>query len=212
MIYRKLGKRLLDMVIAVLVLLVLSPVILVVALIVRVRLGAPVLFRQRRPGLHGKPFIMYKFRTMTDARDVQGNLLSDTERLTRFGRLLRATSLDELPELFNVLRGEMSVVGPRPLLMRYCPYFTDEEHARFEVRPGITGWAQVHGRSDLPWSDRFALDVWYTKHVTFQLDLRITFLTIIRVFERKNITVSDNNPRLKYDLDVERSIDQKGEE
>ena len=212
MIYRKLGKRLLDMVIAVLVLLVLSPVILVVALIVRVRLGAPVLFRQRRPGLHGKPFIMYKFRTMTDARDVQGNLLSDTERLTRFGRLLRATSLDELPELFNVLRGEMSVVGPRPLLMRYYPYFTDEEHARFEVRPGITGWAQVHGRSDLPWSDRFALDVWYTKHVTFQLDLRITFLTIIRVFERKNITVSDNNPRLKYDLDVERSIDQKGEE
>lgn len=170
------------------------------------------MFRQIRPGWHGQPFWLLKFRSMTDARDADGTLHPDALRLTSFGRFLRATSLDELPELFNVLKGEMSLVGPRPLLMRYLPYFTERERLRFKVLPGITGWAQVHGRSDLPWSDRFALDVWYVKHMTFQLDLRIIFLTIWRVFKRKDITVRNNNPLLKYDLDVERSMNQKGKE
>jgi lipopolysaccharide/colanic/teichoic acid biosynthesis glycosyltransferase len=211
-LYLRFGKRAFDLFIAVTAVVLLLPLLLVVALLVRLKLGSPILFRQQRPGLNGQPFTLVKFRTMTDARDAQGRLLPDAERLTAFGRFLRSTSLDELPEFWNVLRGDMSLVGPRPLLMRYYPYFADEERVRFTVHPGITGWAQVNGRSDLPWSDRFALDVWYVRHITFQLDLRILFLTAVRAFERKDITVSDSNPRLKYDLDVERSMNQKGEE
>lgn len=211
-LYLQFGKRALDLVVAFTALALLLPLLAVVVLLVRLKLGSPVVFRQQRPGLNGRPFTLYKFRTMTDRRDAQDRLLPDSERLTAFGRFLRSTSLDELPELWNVLRGDMSLVGPRPLLMRYYPYFTDEERVRFIVRPGITGWAQINGRSDLPWNDRFALDVWYAKHVSFQLDLRILFLTVVRVFERKNITASESNSRLKYDLDVERSMHQKGEE
>ena len=211
-VYLRFGKRAIDLFAAVTVVVLLSPLLAVIFLLIRLKLGSPVLFRQERPGLHGQRFTLLKCRTMTDARDAQECLLPDGERLTPLGRFLRSTSLDELPELINVLRGEMSLVGPRPLLMRYYSYFTDEERVRFAVRPGMTGWAQVNGRSNLPWSDRFALDVWYVRHSTFQLDLRILFLTVVRAFERKDIIVSDSNPRLKYDLDVERSMNRKGEE
>ncbi|NCC97697.1 MAG: sugar transferase, partial [Synergistales bacterium] len=154
-------KRALDVVLSLMGLVVLSPVLLCTALAVAVKLGRPVLFRQRRPGLNGKPFYMLKFRTMTDGRDKKGNLLPDEVRLTSFGKLLRSTSLDELPELLNVLKGDMSLVGPRPLLMEYLPLYSPDQARRHQVRPGITGWAQVNGRNALSWEDKFALDVWY---------------------------------------------------
>ena len=164
--YPRYGKRALDLVLSAGALLLLSPLIAVLALLVRTRLGAPVLFRQQRPGLGGIPFILYKFRTMTDDRDVQGRPLSDTERLTPFGRFLRSTSLDELPELLNVLHGKMSLVGPRPLLVQYLERYTPEQARRHEVTPGITGWAQVNGRNTLTWEQKFALDVWYVDHMS----------------------------------------------
>ena len=182
------AKRALDVVAAGAGLLVLSPVLLATALAVRVKMGKPVLFRQERPGLHGKPFHMLKFRTMLDAADARGNPLSDAERLTPFGRWLRSTSLDELPELLNVLRGDMSLVGPRPLLMQYLALYTPEQARRHEARPGITGWAQVNGRNALSWEEKFALDVWYVDRQTFWLDVRILFLTVARVFRRHGIT------------------------
>lgn len=178
-------KRLLDVMVAAALLVLLSPVLLVVAALVRARLGRPVLFCQRRPGLHGRPFVMVKFRTM---RDAGAGRLSDAERLTPFGRLLRATSLDELPELWNVLRGDMSLVGPRPLLMQYLPLYTPEQARRHEVRPGITGWAQVNGRNAISWEEKFALDVWYVDHRSLALDLRILWLTAARVLRRDGIT------------------------
>ena len=182
------AKRALDVAAAGAGLLVLSPVLLATALAVRVGLGSPVLFRQVRPGLDGRPFQMLKFRTMLDARDAEGNPLSDAERLTRFGRWLRGTSLDELPELWNVLRGDMSLVGPRPLLMQYLPLYTPEQARRHQARPGITGWAQVNGRNALSWDDKFALDVWYVDNQTFWLDVKILFLTVARVFRREGIS------------------------
>lgn len=169
-------------------LLVCSPILAVVALLVRLKLGAPILFRQQRPGLHGKPFMLYKFRTMTDARDADGHLLPDAERLTNFGRFLRRTSLDELPELFNVLKGDMSLVGPRPLLMQYLDRYTPEQMRRHEVKPGITGWAQVNGRNALSWEEKFALDVWYVDHLSLWLDLKIILLTIWKVLRREGIS------------------------
>jgi len=181
-------KRPFDLVLSLSALLVLVPVITVLTLLVRVKLGAPVFFRQQRPGLHGKPFTMVKFRTMTDARDAQGNLLPDAERLTRFGRLLRSTSLDELPELWNVLRGEMSLVGPRPLLMRYLPLYTPEQARRHEVPPGITGWAQVNGRNAISWEEKFALDVWYVDHCSLWLDIKIIGMTVGKIFAREGIS------------------------
>ena len=171
--YPRYGKRTLDLVLSAGALLLLSPLIAALALLVRTRLGTPVLFRQQRPGLGGIPFILYKFRTMTDDRDVQGRPLSDTERLTPFGRFLRSTSLDELPELLNVLHGKMSLVGPRPLLVQYLERYTPEQARRHEVRPGITGWAQVNGRNTLTWEQKFALDVWYVDHLSAALDLKI---------------------------------------
>jgi lipopolysaccharide/colanic/teichoic acid biosynthesis glycosyltransferase len=170
-----------------LALLLLSPVLAVLAVLVRLKLGSPVLFRQQRSGLHGKPFTLVKFRSMTDRRDGQGNLLPDAERLTRFGRFLRASSLDELPELWNVLKGEMSLVGPRPLLMQYLPLYTPEQARRHEVRPGITGWAQVNGRNALSWEEKFALDVWYVDNQTLWLDLKIIFLTLLKIVKRDGI-------------------------
>jgi len=166
---------------------VLSPAIALLALFVRRKLGSPVFFRQLRPGLHGKPFMLVKFRTMTDARDAQGNLLPDAERLTGFGKMLRSTSLDELPELWNVIRGDMSLVGPRPLLMQYLERYTPEQARRHEVRPGITGWAQVNGRNAVSWPERFALDTWYVDHVGFILDMRIMWLTVWTVLRREGI-------------------------
>ena len=181
-------KRAFDFLVSLAALLLLWPVLLVLAVLVRVKLGRPVLFRQQRPGLHGRPFTMLKFRTMTDARDTEGNLLPDGERLSSFGRSLRSTSLDELPELINVLAGDMSLVGPRPLLMRYLDRYTPEQMRRHEVRPGITGWAQVNGRNAINWDQKFALDVWYVDHQSLRLDLRIFWLTVRNVLRREGIS------------------------
>jgi sugar transferase EpsL len=181
-------KRLTDIALSSIGLLLLAPLILVLAVLVRVRLGSPVLFRQERPGLHGTPFTILKFRTMTDERDESGILLPDDQRLTRFGRFLRASSMDELPELWNVLRGDMSLVGPRPLLMEYLPLYTPEQARRNEVRPGITGWAQVNGRNALSWEEKFKLDVWYVDNQSLWLDLKILFLTVMKVLVREGIS------------------------
>lgn len=180
-------KRVMDITGAVLGLVLLSPVMLVVAVAIRFSMGSPVLFRQVRPGLHGKPFAMYKFRTMLDLRDEQGVLLPDGLRLTGLGRFLRKTSLDELPELFNVLRGDMSLVGPRPLLMEYLSYYTEREQLRHTVRPGITGLAQVSGRNRLSWDDRLELDVQYVERYTIWLDIRILATTMFKVIKRKDV-------------------------
>ena len=176
-----------DFMLSVITLLILSPALLILALVIRLKLGSPVLFRQTRPGLKSKPFSMVKFRTMTDERDAGGNLLSDEERLVPFGRFLRSTSLDELPELFNVLKGDMSLVGPRPLLMEYLPLYNADQLRRHEVRPGITGWAQVNGRNSVGWQEKFDLDVWYVDNAGFLLDLKILALTVWRVMRRDGI-------------------------
>ena len=183
-----LNKRLFDLIVTSLGLLVISPVMLIIALLVRVFHGAPALFRQQRPGYKGRPFYIHKFRTMTDARDRGGNLLPDSARLTPLGRFLRSSSLDELPELFNILRGEMSLVGPRPLLMQYLERYSPEQARRHDVLPGITGWAQINGRNALTWEDKFALDVWYVDNHSFWLDIRILLLTIWKVFKREGIS------------------------
>lgn len=181
-------KRAFDLCFASLALLLLSPVMGVVAAIVRLTLGSPVLYRQQRPGLHGRLFTILKFRTMTSARDRAGNLVSDARRLTRLGRFLRRTSLDELPELINVLRGEMSLVGPRPLLTQYLERYTPEQARRHEVSPGITGWAQVNGRNALTWEEKFRLDIWYVDHHSLGLDLKIMLLTAWKVVRREGIS------------------------
>lgn len=181
-------KRLFDTVLSAVALLLLSPVVFVVALLVRWKLGSPVLFRQVRPGLHGKPFEMIKFRTMRAAVNKQGNPLPDEQRMTRLGSLLRATSLDELPELWNVLKGEMSLVGPRPLLMEYLPLYSSQQYRRHEVRPGVTGWAQVNGRNALSWEEKFKLDVWYVDHQSLWLDIKILWLTVKKVLVRDGIS------------------------
>jgi sugar transferase EpsL len=179
--YRNSGKRIFDFVCALMALILLSPLLLVVALLVRIKLGSPVIFRQIRPGWHAWHFTLFKFRSMNDAKDASGRLLPDDLRLTRFGRFLRASSIDELPELFNVLRGEMSLVGPRPLLIEYLDRYTSEQSRRHEVRPGITGWAQVNGRQDIPFSKRLLLDVEYVNEYSFLLDVRIFFMTILQL-------------------------------
>lgn len=180
-------KRLLDVAATFIGLLAVAPLLLVLALLVRTKLGAPVLFRQTRPGRYGKPFLMYKLRTMTEDRDAEGRLLPDSRRLTGFGKFLRSTSLDELPELINVLKGEMSLVGPRPLLMEYLPHYSAEQARRHEARPGITGWAQVNGRNAISWEEKFKLDVWYVDHQSLWLDLKILWLTLSKVFRREGI-------------------------
>lgn len=186
--YQRYGKRLLDLAMTIPALILLSPVLALLALLVRLKLGSPVLFRQQRPGLHGRPFTLLKFRTMMDLRDKDGNPLPDEDRLTPFGQFLRSTSLDELPELFNVLKGEMSVVGPRPLLMRYLDRYSPEQVRRHEVKPGITGWAQVNGRNALTWERKFDLDVWYVDHQSLWLDLKIIALTGRKIIIREGIT------------------------
>jgi sugar transferase EpsL len=181
-------KRAFDVVVSSVLLLVCWPVLAGIALAVRIKLGSPVFFRQERPGLHGRTFTLVKFRTMTAARDENGNVLDDGARLTRFGRWLRSTSLDELPELFNVLKGEMSLVGPRPLLLDYLPLYTPRQARRHEVRPGLTGWAQVNGRNELPWPQKFEMDVWYVDNWSFGLDLKIIALTVLKMICREGIT------------------------
>ena len=183
-----LGKRIFDLLAVTLGAVLLLPLGLIVALLVRIQLGYPIFFRQRRPGYKGRPFHLYKFRTMLDRLGPDGKPLPDFERLTSFGRFLRSTSLDELPEFFNILRGEMSVVGPRPLLMEYLPLYSPEQMRRHDTLPGLTGWAQVNGRNALTWPDKFALDVWYVDHWSFWLDLKIIFLTIWKAFTREGIS------------------------
>lgn len=186
-VYRKYGKRLLDCGLSFLGLIVLSPVLCIVAVLVRIKLGAPVIFRQERPGLHEKIFRMYKFRTMTDARDAQGQLLPDEVRLTKFGKVLRSTSLDELPELWNILKGDMSIVGPRPLLVKYLPLYSAEQRRRHDVRPGFTGLAQVNGRNGISWDEKFAWDIKYVDHISLVNDLRIVLETVKVVLKREGI-------------------------
>jgi len=180
-------KRLFDLFASVAGLLVLFPVLALISYLIRGRLGKGVFFRQVRPGLNGEPFRIYKFRTMTDARDASGTLLPDEQRMTKFGAFLRSTSLDELPELINVMKGDMSLVGPRPLLMQYLERYTPEQARRHEVKPGITGWAQVNGRNAVSWEDKFKMDVWYVDHKSFRLDIKILFMTVKKVLRREGI-------------------------
>ena len=180
-------KRVIDLSITIPLFFILSPLIGVIGLLVRLKLGQPIIFRQERPGLQGRPMTLFKFRTMTDAMDMDGNLLSDAERLTSFGRFLRASSLDELPELINILRGEMSLVGPRPLIPEYLSRYSDENFRRHQVLPGLTGWAQINGRNAISWDEKFALDTWYVDHQSLWLDLKIMFLTFWKIFKRDDI-------------------------
>ncbi|MDP1417447.1 sugar transferase [Peribacillus simplex] len=196
-IYRKFIKRAMDFILSLLAIVILSPILLVVALLVRVKLGSPVLFKQKRPGLNEDVFMMYKFRTMTDERDELGELLPDNVRLTKFGRFLRSTSLDELPELFNIIKGDMSIVGPRPLLVQYLPLYNKHQKRRHEVRPGLSGLAQVNGRNAISWEDKFNLDVEYVNHVSFTGDWKIIFLTIKKVFVREGIN-SETAATMEY--------------
>ena len=180
-------KRSFDFFAALIALILLLPLLLILAVVVRLKLGSPVIFKQQRPGLHGKPFFMYKFRTMTDEKDSDGNLLPDDQRLPRFGQMLRSTSLDELPEFLCVLKGDLSIVGPRPLMMKYLPRYTPQQARRHEVRPGITGWAQVNGRNNASWEEKFEFDVWYVDNWNLWLDLKILLKTVAQVVLRKDI-------------------------
>lgn len=185
--YQKYIKRLLDIIISLTALVILSPVLLIVAVLVRTKLGSPVIFHQDRPGYHEKVFKLCKFRSMTDARDADGNLLPDEVRLTKFGKALRATSLDELPELWNILKGDMSLIGPRPLLVKYLPLYNEFQRHRHDVKPGLTGWAQVNGRNTISWEQRFEYDVYYVKHISFWMDLKILFQTVAVVFKHNDV-------------------------
>lgn len=185
--YERFIKRPLDCLLSSLALIILSPIMLVTAVLVRLKLGSPILFTQERPGLHEKLFKIYKFRTMTDKRDEKGELLPDSERLTRFGKILRSTSLDELPELFNIAKGDMAIVGPRPLLTQYLPYYRPEERERHAIRPGLTGYAQIHGRNYVMWDERCALDVQYAKKITFIGDVKIILQTVMKVLKRSDV-------------------------
>lgn len=186
-LYCKLIKRLMDFLIAALSIIIFSPLLIILAILVRVKLGGPVIFKQERPGLNGKVFKLYKFRTMTDAKDENGNLLDDEYRLTSFGKKLRSTSLDELPELYNILKGDMSIVGPRPLLVKYLPLYNDEQKRRHDVRPGLTGLAQVSGRNAITWTEKFNKDIEYIDNVSLGLDISIFFKTIYCVLKKEGI-------------------------
>ena len=200
--YAMFFKRFFDIVLSLFALIVLSPILLVVAILVKIKLGSPVIHAANRVGKNGKVFRLYKFRSMTNEKDENGNLLPDEKRLTKFGRLIRATSLDELPELVNILKGDMSIIGPRPLPEIYLPYYTERENQRHNVRPGLSGWAQANGRNSLPWAERFELDVWYTEHISLWLDIKIIFLTVYKVFKRDGIGQGEQWP---VSLHVERS-------
>jgi lipopolysaccharide/colanic/teichoic acid biosynthesis glycosyltransferase len=198
-VYQRFGKRLFDLLVAVPILILISPLMLLIGLCSRLFLGKSVLFRQERPGYREKPFTIYKFRTMHDGVDSHGDPLPDERRLTRFGSLLRQTSLDELPEFWNVLRGDMSLVGPRPLLMKYLPFYTEEERIRFMVRPGITGWAQVNGRNEASWDGRLRNDIWYVKNGSFLFDVKILWITVLKVIRREQVIVDARSVMLNLD-------------
>jgi sugar transferase EpsL len=197
----KAWKRLFDTVAAILLLALLSPIFILLTILEGVFLGSPVVFTQMRPGLNEKPFKLYKFRTMLNTHDKHGVLLSDELRLTRFGKFLRSSSLDELPELLNVVMGDMSLVGPRPLLMEYLPHYSPEQRIRHTVRPGITGWAQINGRNSLNWEDKFKLDGWYVRHMSFWLDIKILFLTIFKIIRREGINAAGQATMSRFDLE-----------
>lgn len=200
------NKRIFDFIAASIILILLSPIILLLSFLVRFFIGSPIIFRQLRPGLNEKPFYLYKFRTMLDTKDKQGCLLSDDKRLTKFGTLLRSLSLDELPEFINVLRGEMSLVGPRPLLIEYLPFYTPQQRLRHNVRPGITGWAQINGRNTLNWEEKFEFDVWYIKHSSFALDIKIILLTLIKIIKREGINAKGHATMTRFDLESKEKL------
>ena len=191
-------KRLFDVAVSTLLLVLLLPIIVLVFVLLKVNMGSPVLFRQTRPGLKDQLFTVYKFRTMSEQVDAAGNALPDGQRLTSLGRFMRKTSLDEIPQLFNVLTGDMSLVGPRPLLVEYLPLYSPDQSRRHLVRPGITGWAQVHGRNTISWQDKFSLDVWYVENASFMLDIKILFMTVLKVMRRDGINASDADTMKKF--------------
>lgn len=197
-IYRNIIKRILDIILSLVAIIILSPIFLIIAVLVKIKLGSPVLFKQVRPGLNEKLFTMYKFRTMTGERDEKGELLPNHMRLTRFGKMLRATSLDELPELFNILKGDMSLIGPRPLLVEYLPLYNEEQKRRHEVKPGLSGLAQVKGRNAIRWEEKFKYDIKYVDNLSFLLDLKIVALTILKVFKREGINKSESVTMEKF--------------
>lgn len=206
--YKNYIKRFLDFTLSLLALILLSPVMLIIAILVRIKLGTPVIFKQQRPGKNEKIFTLYKFRTMTDKKDENGNLLPDSERLTKFGKLLRSTSLDELPELVNIIKGDMAIVGPRPLLVEYLPYYTEDEKHRHDVRPGLTGFAQINGRNSISWEEKFNDDLKYIKKITFIGDIKIILKTIIKVFKREGISQKGNATMEKF-TDTRKVVTEK---
>ncbi len=206
--YRKYCKRPMDIILSFCALVVLSPLLLIVAILVRIKLGSPILFKQKRPGLNEKIFTIYKFRTMTNERDASGELLPDSVRLTKFGKILRSTSIDELPELWNVIWGKMSIIGPRPLAIVYLPYYNSNEKHRHDVRPGLSGLAQICGRNALSWEDRFGYDTQYEKNISFLTDMKIIFMTINKVFKREGVIIRDNATTLDFNVYREK-IEQK---
>ncbi len=197
--YKKFFKRFLDIVISLLGLIILSPVIIIVAILVRIKLGSPIIFKQNRPGKDERIFKLYKFRSMSDKKDEDGKLLPDTERLTKFGKILRATSLDELPELVNIFKGDMSLIGPRPLAVSYLPYYNEEEKHRHDVRPGLTGLAQINGRNAINWDERFAYDIEYVNNITFINDCKILFKTFYKVLKRDDVVVTGTGTVIDFD-------------
>ena len=197
--YKKCIKRLLDIIMSLLGLIILSPIFLIVAILVRIKLGLPIIFSQDRPGKNEKIFKLYKFRSMTNQKDENGNLLPESQRLTKFGKILRSTSLDEIPELFNILKGDMSFIGPRPLLVKYLPYYNEKEKHRHDVRPGLTGLAQINGRNALDWEKRFEYDVQYINNITFFNDLKIFFLTFYKVIKKDNIITAGTGKIVAFD-------------
>lgn len=208
--YKLFVKRVLDFVLSLIAIIVLSPVYLIVAILVRTKLGSPIIFTQERPGKDEKIFKMYKFRSMTDERDENGNLLPDEIRLTKFGKALRSTSLDELPELFNILKGDMSLIGPRPLLVAYLPRYNEFQRHRHDVRPGLTGYAQAHGRNAVSWEDKFAMDVWYTTHITFKEDIKIILSTINTVLKHEGIS-SESSATMEEFMGTPKGVTAKWE-
>ena len=207
--YKRFFKRPMDLILALIAIVVLSPVLLIVAIFVKVKLGSPVIFKQKRPGLNEKIFTIYKFRTMTDKRDENGELLSDSVRLTKFGRILRSASLDELPELFNIIKGDMSAVGPRPLAVQYLPYYSETERMRHSVRPGLSGLAQINGRNTATWEERFNYDIKYVNKITFSRDLKIIIQTALIAIQRSDIGERGVDAPMDFDKYREGSIDGK---
>ena len=197
-IYRRFVKRSMDFILSLIAIIILSPILIIVAILVKTKLGSPILFKQQRPGLNEKIFMMYKFRTMTDERDEHGELLPNEVRLTKFGRLLRATSLDELPELFNILRGDMSIIGPRPLLVEYLPLYNEKQKRRHSVRPGLSGLAQVKGRNAISWEEKFEYDIVYIENMSFLFDLKLIIQTFVKVFKREGVNKSQSVTMEKF--------------